>query len=179
MGFGRGTEATRIETDVDADGPNPPMPDLGPQWKPILAWGAILADGVALDQPAEHVGVFVLDPEAGALRLVGQIWGSDQNTGEVRVGEWLVPLEGSICGRVFRTGEAALSADFTLDPDERSFPGSSTRSSLTVPIRAAEGIVGVVTVEAPWIAAFSIADYDRLTATVSSAAAGFPSLRRA
>jgi GAF domain-containing protein len=124
---------------------------------------------VALDQPAQHVAVFVDDPSVGALRLVGQVWGAGEDPGEVRVGEWLVPLEGSVCGRVFRTGEAALCADVSLDPDYLSFPGSETRSSLTVPIRAGNIVVGVVTVEAPWISAFSIADYERLTNVATAA----------
>jgi hypothetical protein len=129
---------------------------------------------VALDQPAQNVAVFIHDPTARALRLVGQVLGAGEDIREVVVLDWLVPLEGSVCGRVFRTGEAGLCADVRLDPDHLSFPGIETRSSLTVPLGAADAIVGVVTVQAPWVAGFSIADFERLTDLASAAMARFP-----
>jgi GAF domain-containing protein len=148
--------------------------DIDSSWEAVVLWAQSLADEVALDQPAQHVAVFVHDATVGSLRLVGQVWGAGENTGEVAVGRWLVPLEGSVCGRVFRTGEAALCADVGLDPDYRRFPGGASRSSLTVPLRDEGGAVGVITVEAPWISAFSIADYERLTNIATRAAAGMP-----
>jgi hypothetical protein len=139
----------------------------------MVAWAQALAERAAGDQPARHVAVLIHDPAAGALRLVGQVWGAGENTGAVVVGEWLVPLDGSVCGRVLRTGAAALCADVSLDPDYRSFPGGRTRSSLTVPF-GPERAVGVINAEAPWMAAFSIADYERLAKLAAEAAATMP-----
>jgi putative methionine-R-sulfoxide reductase with GAF domain len=118
--------------------------------------------------------VFVHDPDIDALRLVGQVWGAAEDTGAVVVGIWTVPLEGSVCGRVYRTRAAALCADVSLDPDYRSFPGGRTRSSLTVPFGSDDAVVGVINVEAPWMSAFSIADYERLTKLAASAASSMP-----
>jgi hypothetical protein len=140
----------------------------------MVAWAQALAERAAGDQPARHVAVMIHDPAAGALRLVGQVWGAGENTGAVVVGEWLVPLEGSVCGRVLRTGAAALCADVSLDPDYRSFPGGRTQSSLTVPFGPDRAVVGVINAEAPWMAAFSIADYERLTNLAAEAAATMP-----
>jgi hypothetical protein len=53
-----------------------------------------LAEEVARDQPAQHVAVFVPDAVAGGLRLVAQVWGAGEDTGEVVVGEWIVPFAG-------------------------------------------------------------------------------------
>jgi GAF domain-containing protein len=148
-------------------------------WDDAALWAQDLADLVALDQPSQHVAVFLFDASAGALRLCGQVWGAGEETGDVEVGEWLVPLEGSVCGRVFRTGSAALCADVSLDPDYRSFPGGRTRSSVTVPLVRGDVVVGVVNVEAPWISAFSIADYERLATIAVVAAANVPASARA
>lgn len=138
------------------------------------AWAQTLADRVAGDQPAQHVTVFVHDAAVNALRLVGQVWGAGEDTGAVVAGMFTVPLDGSVCGRVFRAGAAALCADVSLDPDFRAFPGSRTRSSLTVPLIRDEAVVGVINVEAPWISAFSIADYERLTKLAASAVTTMP-----
>jgi GAF domain-containing protein len=140
----------------------------------VFAWAQRLADLVALGLPSRHIAVLVDDPSAGALRLVGQVWGGAQGTGEVVVGEWLVPRDGSVCGRVFRSGTAALRADVSLDPDDRSFPADETRSSLTIPVLLGDAVVGVVNVEAPWVSAFSVADFERLTKLVAEAAAEMP-----
>jgi GAF domain-containing protein len=145
-------------------------------WEAIGEWAQALADRVAGDQPAQHVAVFVHDSDVDALRLVGQVWGAAEDTGAVVVGIWTLPLEGSICGRVYRTRAAALCADISLDPDYRSFPGGRTRSSLTVPFGPDDTVVGVINVEAPWTSAFSIADYERLTQLAVSAAAAMPRL---
>ncbi len=133
---------------------------------------------MALDQPSQHVAVFLFDASAGALRLCGRVWGTGEDTGDIEVGEWLVPLEGSVCGRVFRTGSAALCADVSLDPDYRPLPGGRTRSSVTVPLVRADVVVGVVNVEAPWISAFSIADYERVARIAAAATAHVPASAR-
>ena len=129
---------------------------------------------IARDQPAQHVSVFVPDAVAGGLRLVAQIWGAGEDTGEVVVGEWIVPFAGSVCGRVYRTGAAALCADVALDPDYRGFPGGHSRSSLTVPVGKLGAVVAVVNIEAPWVGAFSVRDHDHVSAAAAAAVESFP-----
>lgn len=145
-----------------------------PDWADVRAWAARLVETVAGDHPSQHVAVFVADGSVGGLRLAGQAFGANEDTGAVVVGEWVVPFEGSVCGRVYRTGVAALVADVSLDPDYRSFPGGSSRSSLTVPVGPAGDVVAVINVEAPWVGAFSVRDYDGLTDRSSAAFLTFP-----
>jgi len=118
--------------------------------------------------------VFVPDEDESGLRLAAQVWGADEDTGAVVAGEWRIPLEGSVCGRVYRTGLAALCADVAMDPDYRGFPGGRTRSSLTVPIGPPDDVIAVINLEAPWISAFSIRDYERITEHAAAAYATFP-----
>jgi hypothetical protein len=164
-----------INAAVGADPIRPSASTARSPWEALASWAHVLAARVALGQPSQHVAVFVPDLDVGALRLVAQIWGAGEDIGEVVVGQWLVPFEGSVCGRVFRTGSATLSADVALDPDYRSFPGGRSQSALTVPIRSAEGVVAVINVEAPWMAAFSVADYERVTAVAAAAVDDMPS----
>jgi len=117
--------------------------------------------------------VFIPDPELGALRLAAQVsHGGDAPSGAV--GTWIVPFEESITGRVYRTGLAALCSDVSMDPDFRAWPGSRTRSSLTVPVGRPGAVLAVVNVEAPWVGAFSIRDYERITDRVAAAALAWP-----
>lgn len=139
-----------------------------------MRWAIELADAIARDQTAQHVAVFVPDPDRGRLRLAAQIWGAGEDLGDVVVGEWVVPLEASVTGRVFRTGAAALCADVTLDPDYRSFPGGRTRSFLTVPVGPPDEVVAVINIEAPWASAFSVCDYETVSERAQRAAATFP-----
>ena len=164
-----GPRETSITAGARADPIHPSASTGRSPWEAMARWAQALAARVAFDQPTQHVAVLVHDPDAGALRLVGQVWGAGEDTGEVVVGDWLVPLEGSVCGRVFRTGAAALAADVALDPDYLPFPGGRSRSSLTVPIASNEGVVGVINVEAPWMSAFTIADYERLSGLAMAA----------
>ena len=143
-------------------------------WRAVTAWARELAALVGGEQLTEHVAVFVPDAAAGGLRLAAQVWGAAEDTGAVRVGEWIVPFDASICGRVFRTGLAALCSDVAMDPDYRSFPGGRTRSALTVPVGRPGEVVAVINVEAPWVGAFSIRDYDRLTEQAATAFEGWP-----
>ena len=143
-------------------------------WQAITRWAGELAALVGAEQPTEHVAVFIPDHEAGGLRLVAQVWGAGEDTGAVVVGQWLVPFEDSITGRVYRTGLAALCADVTMDPDFRTWPGSRTRSSLTVPVGRPGEVLAVVNVEAPFVAAFTIRDYERLTDRAATAADAWP-----
>jgi hypothetical protein len=143
-------------------------------WPAIAAWAADLAASIGDERPGMHVTVFVPDPDGAGLLLAGQIWGAGEDTGAVVVGDWRVPLEGSVCGRVYRTGLAALCADVTMDPDYRAFPGGRMRSSLTVRIGSPDDVVGVINLEAPWIGAFSIRDYEQLTERAANAFATYP-----
>lgn len=143
-------------------------------WTATTEWAQDLAARIGLEQPTQHVAIFVPDLDHGGLRLAAQVWGAGEDTGAVVVGEWIVPLEGSVCGRVYRTGLAALCADVAMDPDYRSFPGGRSRSSLTVPVGPPEGVVAVINLEAPWVAAFSIRDYERMTERAAAAYATFP-----
>jgi len=144
---------------------------IGPD---IAEWAEDLVARMTRHQPTQHVAVFVPDDNAAGLRLAAQAWGAGEDTGEVIVGQWIVPLEGSICGRVYRTGLAALCADVTVDPDYRAFPGGRTRSSLTVPVGPPGGVVAVVNLEAPWVGAFSIRDFERMTEAAAAAHPAFP-----
>jgi putative methionine-R-sulfoxide reductase with GAF domain len=143
-------------------------------WAATSKWAHALAAQIGQEQPTQHVAIFVPDDDGNGLRLAAQVWGAGEDTGQVIVGEWIVPLEGSVCGRVYRTGLAALCADVTMDPDYRSFPGGRTRSSLTVPIGPPDGVVAVINLEAPWVGAFSIRDYERMTDRAAAAYDVFP-----
>jgi putative methionine-R-sulfoxide reductase with GAF domain len=144
---------------------------IGPD---IAEWAEALVARIAQHEPTEHVAVFVPDVDRAGLRLAAQAWGAGEDTGEVIVGQWIVPLEGSVCGRVYRTGLAALCADVAMDPDYRAFPGGRTRSSLTVPVGPPGGVVAVINLEAPWVGAFSIRDYERMTEAAAAARPTFP-----
>ncbi len=140
----------------------------------MSTWAQKLAAAIALQQAAQHISIFVSDPDGGRLRLAAQVSGSGHDLDGVVVGEWIIPLEGSVCARVFRTGSAALCADVGLDPDYRSFPGGQSRSSLTVPVGAPGDVVAVINLESPWASAFSIRDYEELTARAEAALLTFP-----
>jgi putative methionine-R-sulfoxide reductase with GAF domain len=146
-------------------------------WPAITAWAQDLAVLVSTDQPTEHVAVFVADEITGDLRLAAQVWGAGEDTGAVRVGEWTIPFEESICGRVFRTGVPSLCSDVSFDADYRSFPGGRARSSLTVPVGPPGAVVAVVNVEAPWIGAFTIRHFERLTEQAAAALDLYPLAR--
>ena len=47
---------------------------------------------------------------------------------------------------------------------------------MTVPLIRDEAVVGVINVEAPWMSAFSIADYERLTKLAALAAEAMPGI---
>lgn len=127
-----------------------------------LAWADRVADELCRAWQFQHCAVFLYDASVDALRLVGQRWGAGEDTGAVIVGEWLVPLNGSVCGRVFRTSSPVLIADVRLDPDYRDFPGGTSRSEVAVPILAGGRPIGVINVESSRANAYGIADIDRL-----------------
>jgi hypothetical protein len=170
VGAGRGPygETTIDATERDQRARGESITAIGDR-AATMAWARDVAARLADDQPTQHIAIFVPDERGDGLRLAAQVWGAGEDTGEVIVGDWIVPLEGSVCGRVYRTGLAALCADVTMDPDYRSFPGGRTRSSLTVPIGPPDGVVGVINLEAPWVSAFSIRDYERMTERAATA----------
>jgi hypothetical protein len=148
--------------------------DTTADWAAIAAWARDLAARIGHEQPTQHIAIFVPDHDGDGLRLAAQMFGAGEDTGEVIVGESILPLQGSVCGRVYRTGLAALCADVSMDPDYRSFPGGRTRSSLTVPVGPPDGVVAVINLEAPWVGAFSIRDYERMTERAAAAHTSFP-----
>jgi hypothetical protein len=143
-------------------------------WTAISDWARDLAARISTEQPTQHVSVFVPEPSGDGLRLAAQVWGAGEDNGTVAAGEWVIPLDGSVSGRVYRTGLAALCADVTLDPDYRAFPGSRTRSSLTIPVGPPNGVRAVINLEAPWTSAYSIRDYERMTEHAATAFETFP-----
>lgn len=136
-----------------------PNPGVDPA---TLAWADRVADVLCRTWQFQHCAVFLYDASVDALRLVGQRWGAGENTGAVIVGEWLVPLHGSVCGRVFRTGSPVLVPDIHHDPDYRAFPGGTSRSEVAVPIQVDGRTIGVINVESSRANAYGIADIDRL-----------------
>ena len=143
-------------------------------WADIFSWAQQLANGIATEQHTQHIAVFVPDDDGAGLRLAAQVWGAGEDSGEVVVGDWIVPLQGSVTGRVYRTGLAALCADVAMDPDYRSFPGGRTRSFLTIPVGPPDDVIAVINLEAPWVGAFAIRDYERMTERAADAYATFP-----
>lgn len=166
------------ETTIDVterDRPNRAgSPARSEKWAAVSAWAHDLAARIGIEQSTQHIAIFVVDDDGAGLRLAAQIWGAGEDTGEVVVGKWVIPLDGSVCGRVYRTGLAALSADVAMDPDYRAFPGGRTRSSLTIPVGPPDRVVAVINMEAPWVGAFAIRDYERMTAYAADAFASFP-----
>jgi putative methionine-R-sulfoxide reductase with GAF domain len=140
----------------------------------ITAWAEDLTEALAADHEFQQVGVLIHDAEANGLRLVTQRWAGSDDLGLLVAGEWVVPLTGSICGRVYRTGIPALASDVALDPDFLSFSGGRTRSELTVPIVVAGVIVGVVNIEAPFVSAFGIADLELVRSRIREAVPDYP-----
>ncbi len=67
------------------------------------------------------------------------------------------PLSMGIAGRVIRTGQPALVADVSQDPDYHTAQ-PTTRSQLTVPIHREDQVIGVVNVESPEPGAFDEED---------------------
>ena len=129
----------------------------------IVDWANDLLGTLIANASSAHCAVFVFDPSRNALVLAGQIAPGEMRASEVIPGEWTVPLEKSVCGRVYRTGRPALVVDVRLDPDYRTYPGGRTGSELAVPIRAGKRVVGVLNCESPFVATFGIEDVDRLT----------------
>lgn len=130
---------------------------------------------IAGHQPSFHIGIFVYDPDVDALRLAAQVLGAGEDDEDgVVPGSWLLDVDESVSGRVYRTGAPILIPDVHLDPDYRARPGSRTRSELIVPIVAGDRVVAVASLEAPWVSAFTIEDYDRVRGQVEVLGPSFP-----
>jgi GAF domain-containing protein len=128
-----------------------------------VSWAEELINALSADHLHQHCSVFVFDPGRDGLVLAAQLWGAGMDSGKVVPGAWVVPLEGSVCGRVFRTRLPALVVDTSLDPEYRDYPGGRMRSELAVPIVAGSTVVGVLNFESPWPATFGIDDLDRVS----------------
>jgi putative methionine-R-sulfoxide reductase with GAF domain len=142
----------------------------------IVSWADRLIDALLADHLHQHCSIFLFDPERDGLVLTAQVWGAGMDDGKVIPGMWLVPMHGSVCGRVYRTGQPALVVDTSLDPDYRDYPGGRMRSELAVPIQAGSRIVGVLNLESPWPATFGIDDLDRVSERAALAGAEFVQL---
>ena len=139
----------------------------------IVGWADDLLGALVANHASAHCTVFLFDPARDALVLVGQVAAGDRGESEVVPGDWTVPLDQSVCGRVFRTGRPALVVDVRLDPDYRAYPGGRAGSELAVPIRAGDRVVGVLNCESPFVASFGIEDVDSLASRAAEAGAAF------
>jgi putative methionine-R-sulfoxide reductase with GAF domain len=140
----------------------------------VSAWAEALTVAIEADHQFQQVSVLIHDADANGLRLVTQRWAGNGDLGLLVPGQWVVPLVGSICGRVFRTGIPALVSDVALDPDYLSFSGGRTKSELAVPIVVEVTTVGVVNIEAPFVSAFGIADLELVRGRIEVAVRTFP-----
>ncbi len=93
------------------------------------------------EMQVEYLGVVLFDAQAGALHVHPSLLGYDPSAPQA-----IIPLEHSICGRVWRTGEAALVGQVRDDPDYCA-GAPEVQSELAVPIRACGDVVGVLNVE--------------------------------
>jgi GAF domain-containing protein len=144
------------------------------EWNAVGAWADELAAAIAQRHDHRYVAILVHDDVAGGLRLVGQQASGGADRGLAVIGETYLPLEGSICGRVLRTGVPALLADVRMDPEYRPFLGGIMRSELAVPIRVGARIIGVVNLESPSISAFDIDDLADVVARIDEALETYP-----
>lgn len=143
----------------------------------ILRWADDLVERLAGEPLFQHSSVFIGAADGDGLLLAAQRWGLMPDTGEVHPGSWIAPVDGSVCGRVFRSGKPVLIADIATDAEYRPFPGGTCRSELAVPIRAAGRVVGVVNLESPHVGGFTIADLGRVELLADIAGVAFGSAR--
>jgi signal transduction protein with GAF and PtsI domain len=147
--------------------PDPASPVASPG---VRAWADWIVESLKRDYQFQYCAVLVHEPADGALRLVGQRWGAGEDLGIVRTGEELVPLDGSVCGSVFRAAAPVLVNDVRTHPRYRSFPGAAMRSELAVPILVGDQAIGVINVESPRVGGFDIADLHKVVARAAEAA---------
>ena len=109
-------------------------------------------DTLTTTMQVEYLGVALYDEEAGELIPHPSLIGFDP-----RIGERHLPLEGSVCGRVFLTGEPMIIGDVR----EVSFyleAAAGALSELAVPIRAGAEVIGVLNIESHRLNAFDEED---------------------
>ena len=111
---------------------------------------------------------------AGGLRLVAQVWGAGEDTGEVVVGEWIVPFERFRLRAGLPDRRRCALRGRGPRPRLPAFPGGHSRSSLTVPVGKLGAVVAVMNIEAPWVGAFSVRDHDHVSAAAAAAVESFP-----
>jgi GAF domain-containing protein len=140
----------------------------------VVAWAEAIVEALRRDDRFPAASVLVHDPAAAGLRLAAQRRGPDEGAGVARR-SWVVPLDGSVCGWVFRMGRPALVGDVTSHADYFAYPGSATRSLLAAPILVAGRPLGVINVESPRVGEFGIADLERLERRAAAAAESLPS----
>ena len=140
----------------------------------VLAWAEAIVEALRREDRFPSASVLVHDPAVAALRLAAQR--RDANEGGAKAGAaWVVPLDGSVCGWVFRMGRPALVGDVNSHTDYFAYPGSATRSELAAPILVEGRAVGVINVESPRVGEFGIEDLERLERRAATAAASLPS----
>jgi PAS domain S-box-containing protein len=72
---------------------------------------------------------------------------------DLEMGDWRIPLDGSVCGHVFRSGKPEIIGDVRQIP--YYYEGHpQVRSELAVPVRAAGEIIGILNMESRHFDAF-------------------------
>lgn len=100
----------------------------------------------------EFLAVMLPDESGAGLRIHPSQIGYD-----IQVEQFRLPLDGSVCGRVFQTGKAMLIGDVREAPVYyEGYP--EVRSELCVPIRAGAEVIGVLNVESREVNAFTEED---------------------
>lgn len=135
----------------------------------VRAWADWVITSLLADDPSSYCGVLVLDANAAGLRLVGERWRGEA-AADPAPGDGLVPLDGTVCGTVFRTAAPVLVSDVQQHPGHRPLPGHAMRSELAVPVLRAGHAIGVIKVESTRVGGLDIADLHRLTALSAEAA---------
>lgn len=162
----RDSEDGRIETTVPV-----PVPPTGPQ---VRAWTDWILGSLLAHEPFSYCAVLVLDASGDALLVVGERRLSDVDDLVAPVAG-PVPLDGSVCGTVFRSGTPVLVSDVREHPGCEVLPGGTTRSKLAVPVLRGGRAIAVIDIESPRVGGVDIADLHRLTAFAARAAETAPS----
>jgi two-component system, sensor histidine kinase SagS len=108
----------------------------------------------------DHFGIFLIDQKTNRLQMVMQ----SGFPNEIQDLDLYLEAEGSgISGHVATTGESYICNDVTQD--ERFLPGlSGACSSLTVPLRMSDRVIGIMDIESKLPGAFD--DQDRMFAEI-------------
>jgi PAS domain S-box-containing protein len=130
------------------------LSDVGKQVASLLDLDSLLDRAARLVQESfgyHHVGLFTLDRERGEMVMRAM---AGDFTSVTPVGH-RITLDQGMVGWVGHHGETLLANDVQADPRYASvLPSVPIRSELSIPIRAAEEIVGVLDIQSPQIDAF-------------------------